>query len=202
MQRLGSSNSNLFNHSSWVSIDGYNYFIAGDNGLYLYTSEEAPSDARLIASRASNVMLGDNSIYYAAPTGETDNFCKIDPDGENSRSVYSSNGATDYANLQYVKISGGAEYLYFLQTSAGEGTLYLYRCPLKPQELDYQGTPKRVLKEEVIWYNLYGDSLYYVDNTYQLMKADLNGRHSKVLDNTYKICLCLYDMSIFFLLIQ
>lgn len=68
--------------------------------------------------------------------------------------------------------------IFTIKEVGGQQGVRIYRFDLGKKE------PELVLEGDIIWYNLYGDALYYTERegvAYRLCKADLNGENREVL---------------------
>lgn len=188
--QLGTTNANMVNYGGSASFEGeYEYFIAGDNALYVcpydteYQAFYPNDDAEKVCDFAGYITLSDTDVYFAATLTETEAICRMDKDGSNVEQLYSATDGRYFRYLQYVKLSNQKEYLYFmLENEAGGYYSTLYRCDLETKETE------TVIDGNLYWYNLYGDGIYYTEEAKDgdaylwLMKAGLAGEEPQELD--------------------
>lgn len=187
VESLGTSNANLVNYGGDAVFPGeYEYYISADNALYICPFDQENGSFYLgsnekISDRAGCITLGKEEVYFVATVSGQEAVCQIDKDGSNMRQLYSAAKGLEMNYLQYVRFSDQSGYLYFLQENEEEGTWgSLYRCNLE------SGDVEQMIEGELIWYNLYGDSLYYIgleDASINLYRAGLDGRDSRLLDS-------------------
>ena len=191
---LGISNANLYNQGGLAANEEYMFYSTADNNLY---RRECLNDMQEILSTdndlqiqgvedshyISNISLVGSSVYFAASTnGSVDGFHRMNLDGSDLKSLWQSEGNTDFQEMQYVKLSDGQEYFYFLLNEEGNrNTIHLYRYCIGKKETE------EILKGRIVWYNLYENALYYTEmddsGSYILKKAKVNGTSIKTLNS-------------------
>lgn len=118
--QLGTSNPNLLNYGGHAKIpQEYQYYIGGDNALYLcaFAKEDNAfylDDASKVYDMAGYITLGDNCVYFGSTLGSVHSLCRMDLDGGNIEILYStSEDSRGMNHLQYAKFFDGREYLYY-----------------------------------------------------------------------------------------
>lgn len=191
VEKLGTSNANILNYGGYAIIpDEYEYYIGGDNALYLCALNAEDNtfylgDAEQVCDFGSYITLGqDNSVFFLTTDHTTNSVCRMDKDGGNLQALCSVADGRGYKYLQYALLSDGQEYLYYGIEKEADGLfLDLYRYDLKNH------SEELLIEGEICWYNLYGDSIYYTElaneeNTLtRLRKADLEGQNIQELDS-------------------
>lgn len=183
---LGTSNSNVLNDGGFVMLPGeYEYFMDHNNVLYKCTYDAQDGtfyvdEAEAVATNVCYLTADSDTIYYINTQDENKySICGMDFAGDEEEVLY--DGTNAIAFLQYAKLSNKDEYLYFLEygnESDGYVEYYIYRYNLEKKSAE------AVIKEDVIWYNVYGEYIYYTcihDGEVQLRRAKLNGKKPEVL---------------------
>lgn len=208
VERLGTSNANLFNMGTNVlTDDDYEFFLAADSALYVckYNGEKSgfyPDSGDKICDSASYLTVGEDKIYFLTNADGHSAICQADKNGEKVILLYPVAGREELSYLQYVKLSDQREYLYFLQENvAGEPGASLWLYDLSSDEAQL------LIEEDLYWYNLYGDSLYYrywpknVGNMeYLLMRAGLDGQGGEVLGSDMQLIPCFVEEDTLYLI--
>lgn len=185
VEQLGNSNSNILNDGGLLMLDKeYEYYIDhnqnlcvcafdADNG-YFYVDE-----SEIVAENAYYINHGKEGIYFAEQKDGAGALYRMDEDGSNIECLYE--GLNTIMLMQYVLFSNDTEYLYFVEGLSDNETTQLQRYNLETD------TVETVIDNDVCWYNLYGDSLYYTlyndDNGTDLYKSYVDGKHAKLLDD-------------------
>lgn len=191
VEKLGTSNANILNYGGYAVIpDEYEYYIGGDNALYLCALNVEDNvfyleDAEQVCDFGSYITLGqDNTVYFLTTDHTTNSVCQMDKDGGNLQALCSTADGRDYQYLQYVLLSDGQEYLYYgMEKEADGSVLDLYRYDLENH------SEELLIEGEIWWFNLYEDSIYYTELANEgnaitkLMKADLEGQNIQELDS-------------------
>lgn len=190
VEQLGTSSANLLNYGGDAMFEQeYEYFIAGDNALYVcpYDTEKKTfypnSDGKKVCDSSGYITLGDEEVYFAATIEEKEAVCRMDKDGSNIEQLYSVDVGRDFRYLQYARLSDQKEYLYFMLENEADGVVgSLYRYDLETKETE------TLIEGDLNWYNLYDDRIYYTevaqgdDAFLRLVKAGLEGEAPQELD--------------------
>ena len=191
VEQLGTSNANLLNYGGYAVIPHeYEYYIGGDNALYVCAIDQEDNvfyleNASKVCDFGSHITLGeDGTVYFLTTDYTTSSVCRMDKDGGNQRALSSISDGRLYSYLQYVLLSDGREYLYYGLENEADGTAFsLYRYDLKNQ------SEEMVIGTDIWWYNLYEDAIYYTEiavegnNLTRLSKADLEGQNIQTLNS-------------------
>lgn len=191
VEKLGTSNANILNYGGYAVIpDEYEYYIGGDNALYLCALNVEDNvfylgDAEQVCDFGAYITLGqDNSVYFLTTDYTTNSVCRMDKDGGNLQALCSTADGRGYQYLQYALLSDGREYLYYgIEKEADGSVLDLYRYDLENH------SEELLIEGEIWWYNLCGDSVYYTELANEenaltrLKKADLEGQNIQELDS-------------------
>lgn len=191
VEKLGTSNANMLNYGGYAVIpDEYEYYIGGDNALYLCALNAEDNvfylgDAEQVCGFGAYITLGqDNGVYFLTTDNTTNSVCRMDKDGGNLQALCSTEDGRGYQYLQYALLSDGREYLYYgIEKEANGSVLNLYRYDLANH------SEELLIEGEIWWFNLYEDSIYYTELANEgnaitkLMKADLEGQNIQELDS-------------------
>ena len=192
---LGSSNGNQFQGANYTEIAGeYLYYVDADWNLHVCPWDKEKNSyhtekGQIVDTEAGFINIGKDKIYYIHDNGEDetgpDILMEMDYDGSNVKPIINSRY---YSNLQYVCDSSGKEMLYYLKDNGDpEDILYtLWRYDLE------EGKEEQVIKEDVHWYNIDGEYLYYTSFTMEtwldytsFKRAWLDGRKPETLDKDH-----------------
>lgn len=188
VEKLGTSNANMSNYGGWAVIeDEYEYYIAGDNALYLCRFDQENqsfylNDAEKVCDDAGFITMDDQYIYFLATfENETNAVCRMNQDGSNIAKLHETSDGRTFRFLQYAKLSNGEDRLYYLlENEEGEYTATLYCYDLDTNQ--YLET----LSGNLLWYNLYHDAIYYTElgdsRDFVLMKSNLDGADAEELN--------------------
>ncbi len=186
---LGTTNANVRNYGGWLRVDKQvEYYIAGNNALYRcpYDAEDETfylNDAELVCDFASYLTRDEDTLYFFAVYDDgTSYICCMDLDGGNLRYLRKWETPVEFKSLQYAALSDGSRYLYYLfQPDAERSDYALCRYDLSARR------GETIVAENVVWFNLYENTLYYITRNpdrweYTLLGAGLNGQHSRILN--------------------
>lgn len=182
IERLGTSNSNMLNDGGFAMIEEqYEYFVDQNNILYVCTYDTKDQcfyvdNGTAVAQKARYICLGEEKIYFILEEEDTGNYsvCQMDFDGSNVEKLYETNQTLGL--MQYTLLTNKDQYLYFMETEGDNAKLIRYSIGD-----DFVET---VVEEDVWWYNVYEDSIYYTtarNNEIVLLKTNLDGKKEKVL---------------------
>ena len=190
VEKMGTTNANMLNYGGDAMFEGeYEYFIAGDNALYICPYNEGSQtfypddDSWKACDFGAYITLSDTDVYFLTTIDDTNAVCRMDKDGSNVEQIHSVTDGRDFKYLQYVEFSDQRKYLYFLyENKSGENLYCLQRYNLETKEVE------TVIEGDIIWYNLYQDAVYYTEITTEddwhlrLAKAGLDGEDPQELD--------------------
>lgn len=183
----------------------YEYFIDLDQSLVCVPYNEAGKtfylDQAQVIYQQDDAIEGDSvgalnvtedtlyAVYYGGMTSSGEEksgyLLAMDLDGSNQRKLLEI--PHDATTAQYVKLSNGEEYFYYMMTDAPHGEdyhIYLYRYDVQQDKLE------QPVDTEIQWYGLYGKYLYYSvweesSEDYLLYRATLAGEDPKLVDDTH-----------------
>lgn len=182
IEMLGNTNSNVLNDGGYVLIENeYEYYLDHNNTLYECTYDAQDmcfyvDEAVMLAVEALYVCAGDDTVYYVKNNGNSKREICASVCGSGEEEVLYS-GTNAICFLQYALLSNDKEYLYFMDYGS-EDQYYVYRYNLE------SGKTETVVDEDVYWFNLYKDSVYYTalrDGEMTLVKVNLKGEKEKLL---------------------
>lgn len=191
ISQMGTSNANLANYGAYVLIpQKYLYYLTGDNEIYLCRYNETDQifymgDDEKISDYGAAITMDDNYVYFVTTDYWTPAIVRIDQDGSGLTHLYDVEDGRKFQYLQYVKFSDQREYLYFMLENERDAEIpftSLYRYDLA------NGGVEEVIGGNLWWYNLYRDSIYYIEISLDggfsssLMKASLDGQGAQVLN--------------------
>lgn len=189
VEQFGTSNANLLNYGGWAQIPKeYEYFIAGDNALYIcsYNQEDQTfylDQSEKISDFGAYITLGEEYVYFLYTDNKTNAVCRMKKDGSDIRQLYSVADGRAFKDLQYVRFSDKSEYLYFaLENEQAGNWSSIYRYNLKTDKVE------TVIEGDIFWWNLYENTLYYTEVVNadgvldQLMKAEPDGNNPEILN--------------------
>lgn len=198
--QLGNSNANVHNNSIFARIpDEYEYYTGGDGALYLckYDAEDEGfyiEDDTKICDNGGYLLVGDEQVYFMDLETESGGggICRMEKDGSNITILYEFDKDSKVEDLQYAEFSDEREYLYYLvekEDYYGVSFYDLCRYDLISGEEELLIDDKNIL-----WYNLYGDSIYYTefveddDNLYsRLVQTGLDGDGTAILNEDKRL---------------
>jgi serine/threonine protein kinase len=184
IEQMGCSNSNMLNDGGYeVIMDAYEYYLDQNGSLHVcpYDEEEEVFDysAETVIEDSENsyINVGQDKIYFVQTDsdGSHSYICRMDYDGSNVEQLYG--GTHALGMMQYVLLSNKKEYLYFMEMET-EDTANVVRLDLKKM------VAETVLDEDLFWYNVYGDALYYTKYENEetcLYRSDFSGKKEKLL---------------------
>lgn len=185
VERLGNSNSNILNDGGLLLLENeYEYFLDHNQNLKLSEFDETDGyfyvdEAVIVAENAYYINEGKDVIYFAERNDNSSALFKMNHDGSNIECLYDE--LNEIMLMQYVQFSNDEEYLYFVEGSPDGETANLQRYNLATDAVE------TLVADDVCWYNLYGDSLYYTlyndESGTELYKSNVNGKHAKLLDD-------------------
>ncbi len=193
VEALGCSNASRYGGSLILNFpEEYFYYSDKDYGLYMSAYDN--EDETFYIGTEGNQPLDDRALFLNA--GQDTVYFLHDGDKDDTKpdTIYEMDaGSTkktaliegeQYWHLQYARLSNGKEYLYYIQEN-GDKEDYLYR--LYRYDLDTEES-ELLLEEDIYWYNLDGEYLYYVtfedpQRGTQWKRAALNGEKSEVLND-------------------
>ena len=188
VQTLGCENGNLSNIGGYQKNDDYQYFIGADNALYICAWNQENEtfyvdQLQTAAYFCYFINLSEDSVYFCSNDYEGCSIQRMDLDGSDMEELVSAD--LRFVFMQYVQMSNGREYLYYIVRSQDDpyqncGSLYRYDLKKKTSELLVEG--------QLIWFNFYQDSLYtlrYNDrqNGTILEKRTLTGADPLMMDD-------------------
>lgn len=188
VENLGTPNANVLNYGGDASFpDEYEYYIAADSALYLCTYDQEDEtfylgDDRRVCEDAGYITLGGEKVYFVATVDGKENVCRMNKDGSDLLRLYTAGEGQDIQFLQYAEFSDQRKYLYFLPDNVEDGLVggSICRYNLENDETE------SVVEGEILWYNLYEDSIYFTELTqdYQiaLSRTGLDGGDRRILD--------------------
>ena len=191
VKQLGNSNSNVLNDGGLVIKEKeYEYFLDHNKNLRMCTYDGCNGHfyvdtSEIIAENSMYINLGKNKVYFMQDDG-TDNIkiCKMDFDGTNIEVV--AEGLHTSMLMQYALLSNGKEYLYYITMNDNGTSPVLNRCDANTGKIE------TVINDDMCWFNLHDSSIYYTafgnDSKMFLKKANLDGKHSKTLDDENYFC--------------
>ncbi|MCD8118345.1 MAG: protein kinase [Lachnospiraceae bacterium] len=204
---MGTSNSNMMNGSCFAGIYlQYEYYIDAEFNLHISSFDEEDGvfylggDTPTVDDEASSIVVGGDKVYFIHDNDLTigqeapETIYSMDPDGSNVTVLLT--GSHDYKYLQYAELSTGERMLYFMRkTDDTENELYDILYTLCRYNLD-TGEMETLLDENIYWYNLYDQYIYYVTFTEEglyeqvtnLMRAELDGSSEEIINNTEYVC--------------
>lgn len=182
IERLGTSNSNMLNDGGFAMIEEqYEYFIDQNDTLYVCTYDTEDQCFYVdygiaVAQKARYICLGEEKVYFVLEEEDTGYYsvCQMDFDGSNVEKLYETNETVGL--MQYTLLTNKDQYLYFMETEGDNAKLIRYSIE--------DGFAETVVDDDVWWYNVYQDSIYYTtarNNEVVLSKTNLDGKKEKVL---------------------
>lgn len=185
IKMLGNTNSNILNDGGFAIKDKeYEYYLDHNNNISVCKYDESAGHfyldtATIVAENAMYINIGKNKVYFLQDDGTGNiKLCDMDFDGSNVSVI--QDGLKTSMLLQYALLSNGDEYLYFITLNDDETSTVLKRYDIKKKKTEI------VINDDLCWYNLYKDSIYYTtftdDNKMNLKKSNLKGKHEKILD--------------------
>lgn len=179
---LGNSNSNVLNDGGFVLIENkFEYYLDHNNILYECTYDAQDlcfyvDEGVELADNVWYLCAGEDTVYYVKENGNTKRDICASTCGSGKEDVlYSGTNAVCF--LQYALLSNDEEYLYFMDYGS-EDQYYVYRYNLE------SGKKETVVADDVYWFNIYKDSVYYTamrDGEMNLVKTNLKGEKEKIL---------------------
>jgi len=192
--------------SNFVIVDGeYEYFVDLDKALvrvpYNQEAETFYLDTAEVLYDQNDDLADDGyggfnmtedkiyAVYYGGKDSEGVEYpgylFSMNHDGSDQQQLQEV--IHDVSSPQYVKLSDGTEYLYYMMDDGTEEDTYhlhLYRYNIQTQTLE---TP---VTEEVQWYGVYRKYLYYniwdeTEEKYLLYRATLAGEDPKLVDDVH-----------------
>lgn len=153
-----------------------------DTGEIIYDQVDS-----IYGDGSGSLNLAEDKLYtvYFGGAGKSDYLIAMNHDGSEQEQLLEL--PYDHTNLQYVKLSNGQEYFYYLMDDGsveGEYHFRLYRYGLKA------GTAEQLVAEEASWFAVFDKYVYYtVWNEEKqiscLYRVTLDGGSAELLDDTH-----------------
>ena len=153
-----------------------------DSGEVIFAQDE-----NIEGDSVGGLMLSDEYLYFTYFGGKdrSDYLMRMNLDGTEPTQLLEL--TEDHTQLQYVKLSDGEEYFYYLKDSGEDEEdyhLYIYRYHVQ------KGVEEKLIDEEADWYSVLGKYLYYAtwdadEKSGTLKRANLDGKKPKVLDEEH-----------------
>lgn len=209
VESVGRNDANFLTGSYYVEIEEeYIFFVDLDGSLRLSTFDEDDETFYVDISEVvyaqndeiendgvSELILTEDKLYvtYYGGEGKDDYIIEMNHDGSRQRRLQKLQHDNGY--MQYVKLSNGKEYLYYVMddgSSEDEYHLHLYRYDLQ------EDNEENVIADDLSWYTVHGKYVYYTvwdedEEVYLFKQAALNGKNEKLLDDVHNFAFGFYE---------
>lgn len=165
-----------------VPYDEENNTFYVDSGEVIYGQDDA-----IYGDGIGGLNLTEEKLYavYYGGAGKPDFLISMNHDGSEQEQLLEL--TYPHTDLQYVKLSNGKEYFYYLADDGSEEGVYhlrLNRFDLKTK------TAQQLMPEETPWYAVYDKYVYYTlwneeKQIYCLYRMELDGSKAELLDDVH-----------------